>query len=558
MRYTKKTVGILLLLLVTPIFLSLVNGDTNQSFNIESVMVNEKNISESKVILAPGDTAKVEVTFKSEINSPDVKVRAGIFGENVSVSGDSEFFEVIQGNYYTKIIELTITSDISEATLADLVIEVMGKTNKEEDGFKVLIADNPNSFKDYGEDLDNDGLYDYLIVEFNLTVPEEGDYQIWAELENNFMMAGDNGFYLNEGLNTVQIKFSGMKIYEDEMEGPFKLTNLDIEKRDNTFELHLEGDIYSTFNYSYKDFDRIGIKILNITDYGEDMDNDGLYDYLTLEVEVNVTETNDYEFSWAILPNNRKEVTNNYNKTFFLEAGNQKITLKSLGYGINVEKQEGPYTLYIIYHNVPYRDFALTQKHTTSYYNYSDFENWTDSSSPTIDLSSPSNNKDYTVDKDEKEYIHFKYKVYDDSPIEYCELIIEGDVKRTSSSIEKEVTQEFEESFHDGNYDWKIRCVDVYGNVGESEKRNFGINEENTKKDSSSSSNYYPPVNSNEGKETKPVSTGNSNPTIIIGSNEEENKNKKLETNSLNIILLAVLLISIILVLILILIVVRR
>ena len=59
--------------------------------------------------------------------------------------------------------------------------------------------------------------------------------------------------------------------------------------------------------------------------------------------------------------------------------------------------------------------------------------------------------------------INFIFNVSEDS-IDNCSLIINSVISLTNDSVNSSITQQFTKSLNVGEYDWKIRCVDLAGN----------------------------------------------------------------------------------------------
>ncbi len=123
-----------------------------------------------------------------------------------------------------------------------------------------------------------------------------------------------------------------------------------------------------------------------------------------------------------------------------------------------------------------YEFFAYANK--TSQMNISNYTNrfnvtivFSDFLPPVITLQSPIDGYSRTQGD-----INFVYQVRDDSNIDFCRLIIDGNTDQTDNSITKDVNQQFTKSFSsDGSYTWKIECRDEYGYESSSETRAFSI-----------------------------------------------------------------------------------
>ncbi len=103
---------------------------------------------------------------------------------------------------------------------------------------------------------------------------------------------------------------------------------------------------------------------------------------------------------------------------------------------------------------------------------------------PVIELDDPEDDEKIETSKNSKR-VYFEYTVTDDSEIDYCVLIIDGDEEERHENPETGIEHEFEENLREGEYEWKIKCVDVNGNIGFSEERDLEIDEKSTPGDSS-------------------------------------------------------------------------
>jgi len=91
---------------------------------------------------------------------------------------------------------------------------------------------------------------------------------------------------------------------------------------------------------------------------------------------------------------------------------------------------------------------------------------------PVISLISPINYSTVTASST----IDFEYNVTDNSLIENCSLIINGNLDSTSFTILRNITQSFSVVFANGDYNWSINCTDNVNNENSSETENFTLN----------------------------------------------------------------------------------
>ena len=237
-----------------------------------------------------------------------------------------------------------------------------------------------SDFSDYGDDTDGDELFDYLIIEFSINVPEAGEYDIYGELKDssgNYMLsAGDDEFNLNAGENTIQIIFNGIEIYRNGVDGPYELSDLYIEGKDIYFE-EQHYDLYNTSSYSYEEFQRPGATFTGVfSDYGTDADEDRFYDYLTVEVEVNVAKAGTYGVEGYLrIESEISDFGLNPQSEIYLEEGIHTFQLNFNGVGIYLSGVDGPYQpidleLYDVEQDVILDEY----EYTSSVYSYTEFQ----------------------------------------------------------------------------------------------------------------------------------------------------------------------------------------
>ena len=156
--------------------------------------------------------------------------------------------------------------------------------------------------RDYGLDTDNNGLYDYLVIKVNVTVPDSGYYTIVARLtstindDNSELTSVLSDTYLSSGENIVALNFSGLQLYLNGINSSnYEFFILDVRSQDNEYRYANYGYKYNISYIHYMKFERPGLVITsNFSDYGVDINNDGYYDYLTIKIPVNVSKNKNY------------------------------------------------------------------------------------------------------------------------------------------------------------------------------------------------------------------------------------------------------------------------
>ena len=266
-------------------------------------------------------------------------------------------------------IDLSVTEVPGEAITFNNYLSV---------GIDVPVAGFSGEYSDYGSDTDGDGLYDYLTIEVGVNVAAAGNYGIYGELYDEYGSwidyEGRDYVYLNTGNQTVQLDFSGIAIRQNEVNGTYDLRYLRLYD-DDWNQLDYTYNAYTTAHYNYTDFQRPPAEFSDIySDYGADTDGDGLYDYLIIDVGVNVAMAGKYMIEGSLYDKYGYSIEPDSSYTY-LNAGNQTITLAFRGTAIRQHNVDGNF--YLRYLNLYDGDWNrlgyIYDAYTTSYYNYTEF-----------------------------------------------------------------------------------------------------------------------------------------------------------------------------------------
>ncbi len=238
-------------------------------------------------------------------------------------------------------------------------------------------------YSDHGNDSDGDGLYDYLVIDIGVDVKKTGYYQVTGALcaRNGYDWIGDamNETYLINGSQSVRLKFDGVRIRQSECNGMYDLRYLSLYNHSTDTRCDVMRDAYTTAYYNYTDFQRPPAEFTgNFVDYGLDLDNDTLYDYLVIEAEVNVTKAGMFELYGGLEYHNEASgqygrLGSDWNMTY-LDCGIRNITLRFDGVEIYRRGYNGCFEtrLNLIESG---KGYLLDERRvSTSNYNYTDFQ----------------------------------------------------------------------------------------------------------------------------------------------------------------------------------------
>jgi LEA14-like dessication related protein len=231
-------------------------------------------------------------------------------------------------------------------------------------------------FNDYGLDTDDNSLYNYLVIEKEIKVREAGNYRLSGSLvsqSGEWIDSDSNYTYLNVGLHSIKLQFYGPSIYNAGESGRFNVF-MYLYEMDDLREL---GSIINTTSYyTHTDFERPTAEFTgNFFDYGLDVGEDGLYNYLVVESEINVTKAGEYRLSGILRYYDEEDcywvyVDGDGNRTH-LKAGIQNITLRFDGYQIYNSKYNGSFKVESQLYDTEGKIHDV--EYLTSYYNYTDF-----------------------------------------------------------------------------------------------------------------------------------------------------------------------------------------
>ena len=111
-----------------------------------------------------------------------------------------------------------------------------------------------------------------------MKVSKAGNYQISGSLYNSsggFIDGTSNYTNLNAGNQTVQLKFTGGKIWQSRSNGTFDLRYLYLENASDWSQLDYRDYAYTTNSYNYTDFRPQALFNDEYSDRGLDTDGNG-------------------------------------------------------------------------------------------------------------------------------------------------------------------------------------------------------------------------------------------------------------------------------------------
>lgn len=192
-------------------------------------------------------------------------------------------------------------------------------------------------YRNYGKDFGQDGKYEYITIKVGISVRVPGFYQIDGTI---YDMTGkrtkvQNGAVLQLGAQFIPL------VFDIKSPGPYRLQNLTLYDRLGN-ELDHSDTIYNIKKYDYLN------PVANLTGYytdqGRDVNRDSLYDYLRVNVGVNVFNPGDYFLNGYLYDIDGAQIAWTVDR-HNLSMGSHILHLDFIGLRIQKHNKNGPYYL---------------------------------------------------------------------------------------------------------------------------------------------------------------------------------------------------------------------
>ena len=234
-----------------------------------------------------------------------------------------------------------------------------------------------------GVDTDDAGTeYDYLLVSVNVTSESYCNVELRGDLHKESQYSGwqwiscqNNWTSLEAGENTLTLRFDGGIIRNSGIDGPYQIR---LELWDTSeWKLLDVIDSLDTPAYSYENFQAPSAEIVegNIEDWGLDTNDDGKYEYLEVNVSVNVANAGNYEVMGDLHSDTNGwhwlGWTNNWT---YLDSGEQIVKLRFNGAQIKSKGIDGPYNIRIELRSDNGNILDMFEPYETESYSYGDFQ----------------------------------------------------------------------------------------------------------------------------------------------------------------------------------------
>lgn len=304
--------------------------------------------------------------LKLELTAPNGSIMSQIGGKySKGKTFESYFVSTSEKGNWTAEIR---ASDVPENGEDYCLLTVLNKVS-EGASFNRLYSDN-------GIDKDENGQYDMIMVKVGIKVLSPGEYKLVGVLRdlNDTDISANNSTHLNFGTKFMNLEFGGSK-----SKGQRTLINLTLYDAAGEILDHMEKA------YITKAYDNMNPEVkMNLVsgpakltdsfaDHGTDVNGDGLYDYLTVDVGVDVLTPGVYTLSGNLFDLGGKEIVWSIDQVN-LSAGSHKMQINFDGKTIQKSGVNGPYKLKgtLAGENWSMVDI-ISDEYITQAYNSSDF-----------------------------------------------------------------------------------------------------------------------------------------------------------------------------------------
>lgn len=236
-------------------------------------------------------------------------------------------------------------------------------------------------FSDYATDEDKDGIDDHITIEASVSVKAAGNYSakgVLYNVQNGEEIMINNAAFLNIGAHKIRFD-----LYDLKSPGPYRIEGLSLyDENGNKIDTSREKYITKTYDIKH-DINAVQRQSAKLTgsysDYGSDINGDGLYEYLTVDVGVMVYDSGNYSVIGYLYDGDGKKVVWSIGSAI-LPVGSNILHMDFDGKTIERHRFNGTYNLKelelirgdSVRENLSAEDTVMDAS-ATQPYNYSEF-----------------------------------------------------------------------------------------------------------------------------------------------------------------------------------------
>lgn len=207
-----------------------------------------------------------------------------------------------------------------------------------------------STFTDAAVDTDDNGQFDQLVVHAGINVSSPGYFRVTGDLVDASGQVIDQATFagnLTATDNQVDLPFDAQRLYLNGLQGPYTLRSIRLSQDTDDLSVPLQQ---LTPNYQLSDIDFSTLQhptifpVMLTTDQGQDTNSNGKFNFLSLNLAINLDVIEDYTWS-ADLVDSAGTVLDSYTGSGTLAAGLSQVDFNFDGSKIGFNGVDGPYTL---------------------------------------------------------------------------------------------------------------------------------------------------------------------------------------------------------------------
>jgi len=306
---------------------------------------------------------KLTINLLDDGTQGDTMANDGVYSNTVNSF-------TIGGSYSIAAFSQGVFSDETEFSNTDFTSFSLSKEH----------ASFTGDFTEKVDDTEGDGLYNTLVIEVSLDVLKENSYLLVGELQSNDgrqITWSKISVSLLPGLQHIDLTFDGNEIFSSGIDGPYYLKNLTLWPEEESNKLDGMENAYITGLYTHRQFQRDKITIIteNISDRGIDGNTNGKYDFLEINIAVDIINEAEYIIDASLTTVDGQSVAS-MNRSYYLYPGINMVSVHFLGKQIYNSGQNGPYVLENFSVSNTNDNFIFNENlyNTTIPYQYTDFD----------------------------------------------------------------------------------------------------------------------------------------------------------------------------------------
>ncbi len=202
-------------------------------------------------------------------------------------------------------------------------------------------------FQDFGRDTDGDTFFNQLVIRVGVNISATANYHLFGVLEDaqGNTLTASTDVNLNPGSNNVELKFNGETIFNNRVDGPYKLKTLRLAEEDDVSLALVDerSNVHQTAAYSFRAFQHSRLNLTGAgSSEGVDINGNGRFDLLNVSIGVEVVNSGFYQWSARLTDSNGVEIDFAASSGFFT-AGANTLRLTFDGELIGQHGVNGPY-----------------------------------------------------------------------------------------------------------------------------------------------------------------------------------------------------------------------